>query len=179
MFSAQGFAGATVDQIARRARLSKPNVLYYFPSKERIYLALLTGLMEVWLAPLHALDPLGDPYEQILNYVRRKLEMSREMPRESRLFANEILHGAPHLWPELAGPLRDLLRDKSAVIAEWMAKGRLKPCDPAHLIVSIWAMTQHYADFEVQLRAVFGPQAEPFEGAEAFLETLYARLLAP
>ena len=38
----------------------------------------------------------GDPVAEILNYVRRKLEMSRDFPRESRLFANEMLQGAPH-----------------------------------------------------------------------------------
>lgn len=95
VFSAQGFRGATLDQIARQAGLSKPNILYYFSGKEEIHVTLLTALMDTWLAPMREIDPDGEPLEEIMRYVHRKLEMSRELPRESRLFANEILQGAP------------------------------------------------------------------------------------
>ena len=97
VFSAHGFRGATVDQIATEAGLSKPNLLYYFPSKEAIHTALLSGLLETWLAPLHDLDEKGDPLKEILSYIHRKLQMSRELPRESRLFANELVQGAPRI----------------------------------------------------------------------------------
>ena len=40
-FAAAGFAGVTLDRIAAAAGLSKPNLLYYFASKEAIYTALL------------------------------------------------------------------------------------------------------------------------------------------
>src|SRR5690606_26558775 len=93
VFSAHGFRGATLDQIAEVAGLSKPNLLYYFPSKEAIHVTLLSQLLDTWLAPLRALDPMGDPRTEILGYVRRKLDLSRDFPRESRLFANEILQG--------------------------------------------------------------------------------------
>lgn len=97
VFSAHGFRGATLDQIAAEAGLSKPNLLYYFPSKEAIHVALLSALMDTWLDPLRELDAHGDPREEILGYVRRKLQMSRDFPRESRLFANEIVQGAPRI----------------------------------------------------------------------------------
>ncbi len=180
VFAAQGFRGATLDQIAEAAGLSKPNLLYYFPSKEAIHADLLEGLLDIWLAPLRALDPAGDPRTEVLRYVRRKLEMSREMPRESRLFAYEILQGAPRLGPLLSGTLRTLVAEKAAVLARWMDEGRIARVHPVHLIFSIWALTQHYADFEVQVRAVLGPEgADPWPEAEAFLESLYGRLLAP
>jgi TetR/AcrR family transcriptional regulator len=179
-FSAEGFAGATLDGIARAAGLSKPNVLYYFPSKAAIHVALLEGLLDSWLAPLRAIDPDGEPLEEILTYVRRKLAMSREMPRESRLFANEILRGAPDLSGRLASQLKPLVDDKAAVIARWAAEGRIAPVHPHHLIFSVWALTQHYADFDVQVRAVLGPAgADPFPEAEAFLTALFTRMLAP
>ena len=97
VFSAHGFRGATLDQIAEQAGLSKPNILYYFDGKEEIHITLLSQLMETWLDPLIELDPQGDPLTEILAYVQRKLEMSRDLPRESRLFANEILQAVlPH-----------------------------------------------------------------------------------
>lgn len=178
VFSAQGFRGATVDQIAARAGLSKPNLLYYFPSKEAMHNALLEELLDTWLDPLRAMDPGGEPLEELLGYVRRKLQMSRDYPRESRLFANEIVQGPPRIHAALSRDLKTLVDDKAALLEHWMQAGRIARVHPYHLIFSIWSLTQHYADFDVQVRAVLGEE-DPFDGAPAFLETLYRRLLTP
>jgi len=179
VFSAQGFRGATLDQIAEVAGLSKPNLLYYFPSKEAIHVELLSHLMATWLDPLRALDPAGEPRAEILAYVRRKLDLSRDFPRESRLFANEILQGAPRMMAALAGELKALVDEKAGLIAAWQAQGLIADLPPHHLIFSIWALTQHYADFDVQVRAILGPGHDPYAEAQAFLETLFSRLIAP
>lgn len=178
VFSQQGFRGATLDQIAAEAGLSKPNLLYYFPSKEAIYTTLLGELLRTWLDPLRALDPEGDPLEELLAYMRRKLAMSRDYPAESRLFAGEILRGAPRIHQVLQGDLKSLVDERAEVIARWSKTGRIAPVDPHHLIFSIWALTQHYADFDVQVRAVLGG-TDPFPGAEAHLDQMFRRLLAP
>ena len=180
VFSTHGFHGATLDQIAEAAGLSKPNLLYWFASKEDIHRVLLERLLDTWLDPLRQLDPGGDPATEIVGYIRRQLGMARDYPRESRLFAGEILQGAPHIADVLNGPLRRLVDEKAAVIAAWAAAGRIAPVDPHHLIVSIWAVTQHYADFDAQLDAVLGPdQVRRFADAERFLTGLYARALLP
>ncbi len=178
VFSAHGFRGATLDQIAEVAGLSKPNLLYYFPSKEAIHLTLLSKLLDTWLDPLRAMDPDGDPLAEIMGYVRRKMEISREYPRESRLFANEILQGAPHMRPAIEGDLKTLVDEKTAVLQAWMDAGKIAPLPPVHLIFSIWAITQHYADFDVQVRAVLGPGHDPYAEAQDFVELLFTRLLA-
>ena len=179
VFSQQGFRGATLDQISEAAGLSKPNLLYYFPSKEAIHAELLDNLLDIWLQPLRDLDPMGEPMTELLRYVRRKLDMSRDMPRESRLFANEVLQGAPRIGAQLNGPLKALVDEKAAVLQDWMDEGRLSAVPPHHLLFSIWALTQHYADFDIQVRAVLGPDHDPFDEAGAFLDTLFRRLLAP
>lgn len=180
VFSAHGFRGATLDQIAKEASLSKPNLLYYFPSKEAIHTELLSGLMDTWLDPLRQLDEARDPVEEIVNYVLRKLEMSRELPRESRLFANEIVQGAPRMRGQIEGLLTDLVNEKSRVIQGWIDAGKLAPVDPRHLLFSIWANTQHYADFEAQVRGILRPEAnEHYDDASEFLQTLYRRMLTP
>lgn len=179
VFSETGFRGATLDRIAKAAGLSKPNLLYYYPSKEAIHEALLQGLLETWLDPLKALNAEGDPLDEIMTYVRHKLRMARDFPRESRLFANEILQGAPRMTPVLSGELRSLVHDRAQVIRDWVREGRIAEVDPVHLIFSIWALTQHYADFDVQVRAVLGDGADPFPGAEAHLDNLFHRLLKP
>ena len=180
VFSQAGFRGATLDRIARAAGLSKPNLLYYFPSKEAIHTALLSQLLDSWLDPLRALDPDGDPVEEIVGYVLRKLDMARDLPRESQLFANEIIHGAPRIHDYITGPLKELVDEKAALIGSWAAAGRIAPVDPHHLIFSIWATTQHYADFDVQVRGILAPTDEThFADAARFLDHLYRRALAP
>jgi TetR/AcrR family transcriptional regulator len=176
VFSAHGFRGATIDQIAEAAGMSKPNLLYYFRSKDAIHETLIQRLLDTWLAPLRELDPEGDPLGELRSYIRRKLEMARDFPRESRLFANEILQGAPRIMPMLEGELKALVDEKARVIQGWMETGRLARTDPYHLIFSIWATTQHYADFDVQVRAVLGPDRGGegrFEDAARYLEQLF------
>ena len=176
VFSAQGFRGATLDQIAEAAGISKPNLLYYFASKEAIHRMLLERLLDTWLAPLRQLDPAGDPVEEIGAYIRRKLEMARDYPRESRLFAGEILLGAPHIADVLSGTLKDLVDAKARIIGAWAEAGRIAPVDPHHLIVTIWAVTQHYADFAAQLDALLGPDdTGRFRDAKSFLTGLFCR----
>ena len=178
VFSTYGFRGATLDQIAEVAGLSKPNLLYYFPSKEAMHQALLTRLLDTWLDPLREMDAEGEPVEEILGYVRRKVELSRDFPRESRLFANEILQGAPRMREAIEGDLKRLVDEKSVILSRWMEEGRIARLPAAHLIFSIWALTQHYADFDMQVRAVLGPEHDPFAEAGEYLETLFRKLLA-
>lgn len=177
-FSTNGFRGATIDQIAEAAGLSKPNVFYYFGSKDEIHRNLLTGLLDMWLAPLVAINPDGQPLDEVLTYVRAKLDMSRDYPRESRLFAYEVMRGAPHLTEILSGRLRNLVEYTVTLLRRWMDEGRLARVEPHHLIFSIWSMTQHYADFEVQVQAVLGPGHDPYAEAGEFLDQMYRRMLA-
>lgn len=178
VFSTSGFRGATLDQIAQAAELSKPNLLYYFPSKEAIHVALLAGLMDTWLDPLREMDPDGDPVEEVLAYVDRKLEMSRLYPRESRLFAGEIVQGAPRMLDALKGDLKPLVDEKAAIILGWMEAGKIARLHPHHLIFSIWSLTQHYADFEAQVGVVLD-EGDVYASAQDYLRTLFGKLLAP
>ena len=162
--------------------MSKPNLLYYFKSKEEIHVALLTDLLDVWLAPLREISPHGKPADEIGSYIRRKLESSRQFPRESRLFANEMLAGAPHIGDFLQSELKQLVDEKAAIFQGWIDEGRLAPCDPRHLLFAIWSTTQHYADFSVQVRHVLGLQqgdVSYYEEAASMLETLFLGRLVP
>ena len=182
VFSVHGFRGATIDQIAEAAGMSKPNLLYYFPRKEEIYKRLMTSMLDIWLAPLREIDSDGDPVPELRSYLRRKLEMSRDYPRQSRLFANEMLQGAPRVLDVLETDLRALVEEKAAILEGWMQAGKIRRTDPYHLIFSIWATTQHYADFDVQVRAVLGTDRGGegrFEDAARFLEHLFLPGLLP
>ncbi len=160
VFSAFGFRGSTLDQIAEKAGMSKPNLLYYFPRKQHIYVNVLEDTLVEWLRPFEEIDPEGDPLEELKKYIVRKLEMSESRPEASRLFANEIMHGAPAIGTFLKTHLRELVDGKAQVIKRWIAEKRIAPVDPYHLIFTIWAMTQHYSDFDVQVRAIMGEKAD-------------------
>ncbi len=182
VFSTYGFRGATIDQIAERAGMTKPNLLYYFRRKEDIYRAILEHTLDDWLGPLTHLGEGEEPLAELKAYIDRKLELSRDRPKASRLFALEILQGAPVIGDVLAGPLKALVDEKAEVIRRWIAEGRIAPVDPHHLVFTIWATTQHYADFDVQVRAVLG--AEPsdtahFDRAARTLEELILGGLRP
>ncbi|MEL6510371.1 MAG: TetR family transcriptional regulator C-terminal domain-containing protein [Pseudomonadota bacterium] len=181
VFSIQGLRGATLEKIAEAAGMSKPHVIYYFGSKDAIYAQLLESLLEIWVSPLRNLSRDGDPMTEILTYMRRKLKMSRDMPRESKLFATEILHGAPRTKATLSGDLKTLVDEKAAIIAGWSAEGKIARLDPHHLIFSIWAMTQHYADFDVQVRSILPETGGDalFDEADAFLTSMFTRTLRP
>ncbi|MGJ5620390.1 TetR family transcriptional regulator C-terminal domain-containing protein [Sulfitobacter sp. MF3-043] len=177
VFSRHGYRGATLDLIAAEAGLSKPNILYYFDGKEDIHVTLLSQLMETWLDPLVEMNPDGDPVEEILAYVQRKLDMARDLPRESRLFAGEILQGAPRIKPELHASLKPLFDEKCALISRWISNGVLPPLDPQHLIFSIWATTQHYADFESQVQILLAPGTDGYDGASTHLAVMFRSML--
>jgi len=155
-FSKKGFSGATVERIAAEAGMSKSNLLYYFSSKEAIYNATLAHILEIWLTPLKTLNPLGDPASELAGYIRQKIDMSAKYPEASRLFANEVMQGAPQILPILETELKRLVTEKCQVIEDWIDAGRMHRVDPVHLIFTIWATTQHYADFSVQIRALTG-----------------------
>lgn len=181
VFSTHGFRGATIDEIAETAGMSKPNLLYYFRTKEAMHRALIERVLDTWLDPLREFDAEGNPETEIRSYIRRKLEMARDFPRESRLFANEVLRGAPLIEDELKGPLKQLVDEKAEVIRAWAKSGKIAKCDPYHLIFSIWSTTQHYADFDVQVRAVLGQEKDGdgrFEDAARYLEQLFLGGLA-
>jgi TetR/AcrR family transcriptional regulator len=173
IFAAFGFRGSRIDQIAAAAGLSKPNLLYYFRTKEELYTAVLARTLDMWLDPLRELDASSDPRAALTAYITRKLEYSRSHPTASRLFAMEMLQGAPHLSSALTSTLLDLVEAKSRTIEGWIGEGRLRPVDPKHLIFAIWATTQHYADFDAQIRALAGPGLDD----EDFYETALATIL--
>ena len=177
VFAAYGFQGARIDQIAAAAGLSKPNLLYYFRTKEDLYTAVLRRTLDMWLEPLRELDSSSDPRVALGAYIARKLDYSRSHPTASRLFAMEMLQGAPHLGAALAGNLQDMVEAKSRIIESWIREGRLRPVDPKHLIFAIWSTTQHYADFGIQIRSLTGKGIEDADFYETTRVTLTSILL--
>lgn len=159
VFAEAGFRGATMQAIADRAGLPKANLHYYFRNKAGLYRALLAGILDLWLGGLDHIRLDADPAQALAAYIAVKMRWSFDRPLASKVFANELIHGGRHIDAYLNGKLREVVDAKAAVIEGWIAAGRMAPVDPRHLLFTLWAATQTYADFGVQVRAVLAVPA--------------------
>jgi len=161
-FVLHGFGGASIQAIAERAGLPKANVHYYFKRKANLYVAVLNNLIELWNDFFGNITEDDDPARVLDEFIRKKVELSYTHPRASKLFAMEIIQGAPHLNEYLRGELREWVQARTRVIEVWIAQGRMARVDPVQLIFLIWSSTQHYADFDVQVLTLMNrPHYEP------------------
>jgi TetR/AcrR family transcriptional regulator len=178
LFAEKGFSGTSTAEIAARAALPKANVHYYFGTKDKMFRAVLDHILDLWLgAADHWITPERTPRDALSGYIRAKIALSRDEPDSSRIYASELLNGAPFLRDYLATALRRRVAGLAAVIAGWVAAGRMRPVDPVHLLFCIWAMTQTYADFSVQIGAVLDKPALDKRVFETGAETVCALVL--
>ena len=148
-----GFKGASMKRIAERADLPRANVHYYFKNKVDLYGAVLSDIVETWNNTFDTIQEDDDPKTALSSYIHAKVMYSKTNPEASRIFASEIIHGAPHLSEYLKTDFQTWVRKKSRVIQRWADNGQIDPIDPVHLLFFIWSSTQHYADFGVQVLA--------------------------
>jgi TetR/AcrR family transcriptional regulator len=156
VFARTGFGGATMAAIAAGSGLPKANLHYYFGSKEVLYRAVLSRILNDWLVPTDGITADADPRAALEQYIRAKMALSAQRPDGSKVFANEMLHGAPVAKTILETDLRQMVAEKAAVVQGWIDAGQMAPVDATHLFFTIWAVTQTYADFDVQVCAVLG-----------------------
>jgi len=168
VFAGAGFGGATMAAIADASGLPKANLHYYFGSKQALYRTVLARTLTDWLLPAQAITLEADPKTAIEAYIRAKMLLSKQRPHASKVFANELLHGAPVVKALLATELRDMVTAKARVLQSWVDQGRMAPVNPVHLFFTLWAATQTYADFDEQVCAVLGrPELTAQDHAQA------------
>ncbi|XOV77963.1 MAG: TetR/AcrR family transcriptional regulator [Aestuariibacter sp.] len=151
LFALKGFNGATVQEIAEVADLPKANVLYYYKSKRILYTELLTRILRLWNSSFDNATEDDDPAESLTKYISEKMELSRTHPNASKIFAMEMINGAPHLSESMQAQMREWFSDRKALINAWIKQDKMQPVDPEFLLFQIWSSTQHYADFAAQI----------------------------
>lgn len=149
-FALHGLRGATTKSIAERAELSKAQLHYYIESKEALYIELLQLVVSEWSRESFQ-ERDGDPAQMLASYVKRKLVFSFREPLLSKMFANELISGAKVLRSMLTDP-RARANQVIDTLGKWIEDGKIRSLDPWLLLMHIWAVTQHYADFDVQVR---------------------------
>ncbi|UVE16314.1 TetR/AcrR family transcriptional regulator [Pseudomonas sp. LS44] len=176
-FADKGFAATKTSDIAAKAGLPKPNVYYYFKSKENLYREVLESIVEPLLAASLPFNEEGHPAHVLKAYIRSKIRISRELPSASKVFASEIMHGAPHLSSEQTEQLNLQAKHNIDCLQRWIDQGLMAKVDPHHLLFSIWAATQTYADFDWQISSVTGKAKLDDADYEAAAETIIRLVL--
>ncbi|CAE6912482.1 MULTISPECIES: TetR/AcrR family transcriptional regulator [Pseudomonas] len=171
-FADKGFAATKTSDIAAKAGLPKPNVYYYFKSKENLYREVLESIIEPLQAASSIFNQPGLPADVLSGYIRSKIRISRDLPFASKVFASEIMHGAPHLSPEQTEQLNAQAKHNISCIRRWIDQGLMAEVDPHHLMFSIWAATQTYADFDWQISTVTGKAKLEDADYEAATQTI-------
>jgi TetR/AcrR family transcriptional regulator len=157
-FADKGYAATKIMDIARKVNLPKPNIYYYFQSKENLYRCVLESIIEPLLKASEPFDLYDDPAMALQHYIKTKIDISKEHPHASKVFASEIMHGAPHLPEDIRKKLMRQTEKCTARLNQWIAEDKMDAIDPHHLLFTIWASTQTYADFDWQIGMVTGKQ---------------------
>ena len=176
-FAQHGLNGARMHAIANRAGLPKANVHYYFKNKDGLYLAVLDNIMSSWNVYFNDVSVEDDPASALDRFIREKIKLSFEQPTASRLFANEMLHGAPYLSDYLKQVMRPWVNERAQIIQSWIDEGKMRSTDPVLLIYMIWATTQHYADFQVQVLSILDQPAYNAELKDKIADFLSSTIL--
>ncbi|MCV2403348.1 TetR/AcrR family transcriptional regulator [Marinomonas sp. C2222] len=171
-FGLNGFNGASLQHIAERAGLPKPNIIYYFQSKANLYKKVLDQTLLGWNDVFDRATFEDNPAEVLDRFIRVKLQQSFDKPVASRLFAMEVIGGAQHIGDYLKEELRPWFVSRVELLQAWMDAGKMQQRDPASLIYMIWATTQHYADFEAQVVALNGIETTSEEDIKRIGDTV-------
>lgn len=174
-FVKNGYKGTSIQAIADRVELPKANILYYFKSKSGLYKALLSDILTMWNQGFAEDAVNQDPAKVIEQYIVEKMRYSRTHPIASKIFAMEIIQGAPVIQEDLQLQVVDWTKGKSSVIQSWIEQGKLSQVEPLYLLYLIWGSTQFYADFEAEVALINGRAMteQEFNQAEAFtVETI-------
>lgn len=177
VFAEAGFGGATMQLIADMAGLPKANLHYYFATKEDLYRRVVQNIFEIWLHAADSFDTATDPATGIGAYIRAKMQISRDHPFGSKVWASEVMHGAPVIQDYLETTLREWTDGRMKAIQRWIDEGKMDPIDPRHLLYMIWATTQHYADFGHQIETLNAGRPFSDRQWQAATETVTAIIL--
>jgi len=177
-FVKNGFKGTSMQHIADAAGLPKPNLHYYFKNKLGLYMAVLDEMVSLWNQGAEDISAEDDPATVLADWIRNQLLQSQRYPNASKLFAMEVIQGAPRFREHLQQNQKPFLESRVALIESWIAQGKLPRLDPHKLIFLIWSSTQHYANFETQIRMLTGSERlgnEDFADASEFLVDIILR----
>ena len=153
-FARQGLAKTTTQMIADEAGLPKANIHYYYRSKKDLLEAVLERILALWLDSVSRFTLEDGPKANLTRYISEKLDQSRLNICASKVFAMALMGEEAFVLSYLREYFVSELSRESKTIQAWVDKGLMAPISTEHLFISMWAMTQTYADFDAQVKII-------------------------
>ena len=187
-FSREGVAGARIDAIARRARVNKALLYYYFKDKEALYSAVLDqvfGGLTAAVKPAFALKV--SPREKVLAYVGAHFDYIAGHPLYPRIVQGEMMsaghNGSSQLDRIVKQYFRPLASQLAQVLTEGIAAGDFRSVDPMQVVPSMISVIVFYFINAPAMRSMTGIdplQPKPVAARRAaVLDFISAALLRP
>lgn len=181
-FAQFGYEGASLENIAAAAGISRHNLLYYFPSKEALYQRVLDDVLTQWLSGMEDLSAADEPEEALKRYIRAKMRSSRERPNGAKVFTMEVMAGAPRYTAAIVERVAPQLKAEVKAFERWARDGRIARVNFTHLMFIIWSVTQAYAEQEAQFALLLGkPELteRDYQNAEDLICRMVLQALTP
>ena len=167
-FAANGFPGANINVIARRAGISIGAMYKYFGSKEDLFLTIIEQAHGLLAGVLERIDRSpGDLFEKIEQMVRAAQQYARKYPELHQIYLDMTSEGLSHLSRKLSGKMETVsARFYERMIQSAIVKGTVGPgVDPQvaalcidNLILMLqYSYTSDY--FKERLKIFLGPGA--------------------
>jgi AcrR family transcriptional regulator len=160
-FAQKGFAGTRMDDIARKAGITKGTIYLYFDSKESVFKALARASIGEQLAAVRTMvDNFPGSSAELLRLVLTT--MGGFVRTSDRVILPKMLLAEAGNFPELAKFWREEIIERGitlfgSIIQRGVARGELRPIAPEHaarlcvapiLLIAIWRTT--FAQFDTQ-----------------------------
>jgi AcrR family transcriptional regulator len=145
LFLERNYADVTVSQVAEAAGLTKGAVYHYFPSKEKLYLAMLHNdlAQKSRLYRQQALEIGGSCAERLRHLTRAFLSLPETKRRLIGLVRRDVNIFPPPLRDELVRAYQQALPDLvEEIIRDGVRDGELMPCDPRLLAWQFVALVE-------------------------------------
>ncbi|MEL0611869.1 TetR/AcrR family transcriptional regulator [Marinomonas arenicola] len=172
VFARQGLAKTTTQMIANEANLPKANIHYYYRSKKDLLEAVLERILAMWLASVSQFTLEDGPRKNLTRYISEKIDQSRINVSASKVFAMALIGEDEFVLNYLRENFVTELSREKHTIQTWVEQGLMAPISVEHLFISMWAMTQTYADFDAQVKVLLGKESldeEDYAEAKQFI----------
>jgi len=138
LFSARGFDGVGVDDIAHAARLNKAMLYYHFDSKLALYREIVRDMLRAVGASATAVADRPDPADERLTaFIAALVSLSDERPWFPPLMLREMTEGAPRLDPETLTLMKNVFVAFARILGDGHRTGLFRPVNPVLAYLSI------------------------------------------
>jgi TetR/AcrR family transcriptional regulator len=174
-FAQHGFGGARLQDIAARARLSHPTLLYHFGSKEGLYAAVIEQAMQDWAAMTSTAIADGKAgFDRVASLIDAGFAFFATHHDFVVIWRREAIEGGGRLEQAMADHMRPFFSQAVEFLHQEVAAGRLREHDPVELIqLTYGAVMSFFSDAGFRARLL---DEEPLSYVERFRSALTAML---